>query len=67
MSVFQDLLKCGTGPNSSGNLQSALDSMLAVLRTVNDSMHQVAISGYQVKGLFQNNKFIQNFVMNMHQ
>ncbi|XP_065576219.1 guanine nucleotide exchange factor DBS-like isoform X3 [Artemia franciscana] len=45
--LLRDLLKCGTGPNSSGNLQSALDSMLAVLRTVNDSMHQVAISGYQ--------------------
>jgi len=30
------------------DLQSALDAMLAVLRCVNDSMHQVAITGYQV-------------------
>ena len=32
-----------------GDLQSALDAMLAVLRCVNDSMHQVAIVGYQVR------------------
>lgn len=31
------------------DLQSALDAMLAVVRCVNDSMHQVAITGYQVK------------------
>ena len=30
------------------DLPLALDAMLAVLRCVNDSMHQVAISGYQV-------------------
>jgi len=29
------------------DLQSALDAMLAVLRCVNDSMHQVAITGYR--------------------
>ena len=31
------------------DLQSALDAMLAVLRCVNDSMHQVAITGYRVR------------------
>ena len=31
-----------------GVLQAALNAMLAVLRCVNDSMHQVAITGYQV-------------------
>lgn len=30
------------------DLPLALDAMLAVLRCVNDSMHQVAISGYHV-------------------
>lgn len=34
--------------NRETDLQSALDAMLAVLRCVNDSMHQVAITGYQV-------------------
>lgn len=36
--------------NRENDLQSALDAMLAVLRCVNDSMHQVAITGYQVPG-----------------
>ena len=31
---------------SSDDLQSALDAMLAVVRCVNDSMHQVAITGF---------------------
>lgn len=35
--------------NRENDLQSALDAMLAVLRCVNDSMHQVAIAGYQVQ------------------
>lgn len=31
-----------------GDLAAALDAMLTVLRCVNDSMHQVAITGFQV-------------------
>ena len=53
---LQDLMKysqCDHGSsaedvNRENDLQSALDAMLAVLRCVNDSMHQVAITGYQV-------------------
>ena len=39
--------------NRENDLQSALDAMLAVLRCVNDSMHQVAITGYQVDCLIR--------------
>ena len=30
-------------------LQGALESMLDLLKSVNDSMHQIAITGYEVK------------------
>jgi len=51
--LLKDLMKysqCGGSSEDLKNetdLQSALDAMLAVLRCVNDSMHQVAITGYQ--------------------
>ena len=56
--LLKDLMKysqCPVGSSTEdvhrddNDLQSALDAMLAVLRCVNDSMHQVAITGYQVK------------------
>ena len=55
--LLKDLMKysqCPVGSSEDVNrddndLQSALDAMLAVLRCVNDSMHQAAITGYQVK------------------
>ncbi|EFX81870.1 hypothetical protein DAPPUDRAFT_21042, partial [Daphnia pulex] len=53
--LLKDLMKYSQCPVGSSDdvsrddndLQSALDAMLAVLRCVNDSMHQVAITGYQ--------------------
>ena len=55
--LLKDLTKysqCPIGSSEDVNrcdndLHSALDAMLAVLRCVNDSMYQVAITGYQVK------------------
>ncbi len=44
------------------DLQSALDAMLAVLRCVNDSMHQVAITGYQVFIYFKKWTFLMIFI-----
>ncbi|KZS15196.1 putative Guanine nucleotide exchange factor DBS [Daphnia magna] len=53
--LLRDLMKYSQSPLDSSDdvqhedndLQSALDAMLAVVRCVNDSMHQVAITGYQ--------------------
>lgn len=51
--LLQDLIKYSESSSNTETtedddlLQSALDAMLGVVRCVNDSMHQVAISGYQ--------------------
>ncbi|KAI3373222.1 hypothetical protein L3Q82_006532 [Scortum barcoo] len=44
---FQELLKHSTEERYRCELQDALDSMLELLKSVNDSMHQIAITGYQ--------------------
>lgn len=44
----QELLKHCTEEQYRCELQEALDSMLELLKSVNDSMHQIAITGYQV-------------------
>lgn len=44
----QELLKQCTEQRYRSELQEALNSMLELLKSVNDSMHQIAITGYQV-------------------
>lgn len=44
----QELLKHCTEEHYRCELQEALHSMLELLKSVNDSMHQIAITGYQV-------------------
>lgn len=44
----QELLKHCDEPQYRAQLQEALDCMLDLLKSVNDSMHQIAIVGYQV-------------------
>lgn len=46
--IFQDLLRYGECGAMSTGLQEALDCMLVVLKCVNDSMHQIAITGVPV-------------------
>lgn len=46
--VFQDLLHYRDNEKTSLDLQEALDCMLVVLKCVNDSMHQIAITGFRV-------------------
>ena len=50
------LKNTGDNPDLTAALKEALDTMLSVLAYLNDSMHQVAISGYTVRqtrlGLF---------------
>lgn len=49
MSVHvQELLKHSKEERYRSELKEALDSMLKLLKSVNDSMHQIAITGYQV-------------------
>ncbi|XP_045118170.1 guanine nucleotide exchange factor DBS-like isoform X4 [Portunus trituberculatus] len=44
--LLKDLLKCVEGSQGRRELQEAVDTMLAVLKCLNDSMHQVAIVGF---------------------
>lgn len=48
--LLQDLLKNSddNGTSCSRELQKALNCMLVVLKCVNDSMHQIAITGFPV-------------------
>ncbi|KPP58916.1 hypothetical protein Z043_123218, partial [Scleropages formosus] len=46
---FQELLKYSTGDKGTSELQEALNAMLELLKSVNDSMHQIAITGYEVR------------------
>lgn len=50
--LLKDLLRYSEDqPGSSREIQGALDCMLVVLKCVNDSMHQVAITGFWVRPL----------------
>ena len=46
--LLKDLLKYSDEPTCCTELQEALDCMLVVLKCVNDSMHQTAITGFGV-------------------
>lgn len=46
--LLKDLLRFSDSGSCTKELQKALDCMLIVLKCVNDSMHQVAITGFPV-------------------
>lgn len=46
--LLKDLLKFTDSGTCAKELQKALDCMLIVLKCVNDSMHQIAITGFPV-------------------
>lgn len=48
----QELLKYSTDCEGTSELQGALTAMLDLLKSVNDSMHQIAITGYEVNHMF---------------
>jgi len=48
----QELLKYSTDSEGTSELQGALAAMLDLLKSVNDSMHQIAITGYEVSKPF---------------
>jgi hypothetical protein len=49
--LLKDLLKFSDTGTCTKELQKALDCMLVVLKCVNDSMHQIAITGFPVSAI----------------
>ncbi|XP_061090915.1 proto-oncogene DBL [Conger conger] len=45
--LLKELLKHSVGCEGASELQEALSAMLDLLKSVNDSMHQIAITGYE--------------------
>lgn len=43
------MLKYSKGCEGAADLQEALSSILGILKAVNDSMHLIAITGYEVR------------------
>uniref|UniRef100_A0A8C1V0Q7 Mcf.2 cell line derived transforming sequence-like a n=1 Tax=Cyprinus carpio TaxID=7962 RepID=A0A8C1V0Q7_CYPCA len=64
--LLKELLKYSKGCEGADYLQEALSSILGILKAVNDSMHLIAITGYEVKMMFTHatwcikNVFIKN-------
>ncbi|XP_035768529.1 guanine nucleotide exchange factor DBS [Neolamprologus brichardi] len=48
--VEKEMLKCSNGEGMA-ELEEALATMLDIIKSVNDSMHQIAITGFEVKDL----------------
>lgn len=44
----QEMLKCSKNSEGTAELEEALATMLDIIKSVNDSMHQIAITGYEV-------------------
>lgn len=44
---LQEMLKCNKGEGTA-ELEEALATMLDIIKSVNDSMHQIAITGFEV-------------------
>lgn len=53
--VFQEMLKCSKGEGTA-EFEEALATMLDIIKSVNDSMHQIAITGFEVS--MHNHSFI---------
>lgn len=45
---FQEMLKCSKNSEGTVELEEALATMLDIIKSVNDSMHQIAITGFEV-------------------
>lgn len=46
---LQEMLKYSRGREGADDLQEALTSIVGILKAVNDSMHLIAITGYEVQ------------------
>ncbi|MGH0125353.1 UNVERIFIED_CONTAM: hypothetical protein FKN15_023494 [Acipenser sinensis] len=45
--MLKDMLKCSKNSEGTAELEEALASMLDIIKSVNDSMHQIAITGFE--------------------
>ncbi|KAM6962562.1 guanine nucleotide exchange factor DBS [Aplochiton taeniatus] len=45
--MLKEMLKCSNGSEGTSELEEALATMLDIIKSVNDSMHQIAITGFQ--------------------
>ncbi|NWW52049.1 MCF2L factor, partial [Pedionomus torquatus] len=45
--LLKEMLKCSKNSEGTAELEEALATMLDIIKSVNDSMHQVAITGYE--------------------
>lgn len=52
MKYLQEMLKYSKGCDGCHDLQEALSSILGILKAVNDSMHLIAITGYEVSKMY---------------
>lgn len=50
--VLQEMLKCNKGERTA-ELEEALATVLDIIKSVNDSMHQIAITGFEVSNLIR--------------
>lgn len=46
--ILQEMLKCSKNSEGTAELEEALATMLDIIKSVNDSMHQIAITGFEV-------------------
>ncbi|NXT82201.1 MCF2L factor, partial [Zapornia atra] len=46
-SFYQEMLKCSKNSEGTAELEEALATVLDIIKSVNDSMHQIAITGYE--------------------
>ncbi|NXA63507.1 MCF2L factor, partial [Mohoua ochrocephala] len=45
--LLKEMLKCSKNSEGTAELEEALATMLDIIKSVNDSMHQIAITGYE--------------------
>lgn len=55
------MIKYSKGCEGSVELQAALSSILGILKAVNDSMHLIAITGYEVKHICTHNSHLTHY------
>lgn len=60
---LQELLKYSKGCDGCDDLQAALSSILGILKAVNDSMHLIAITGYEVREKCTVEPIVTNMLM----
>ncbi|XP_048397628.2 guanine nucleotide exchange factor DBS isoform X5 [Stegostoma tigrinum] len=45
--LLKEMLKCSKNSEGTAELEEALETMISIIKSVNDSMHQIAITGFE--------------------